>query len=484
MSKIVWNLNNFTGWEADNARQWPQGSFRYWEWVDVRRQPWEVSLSKALVDTTWTFTDTILYIDNIDKYGWSWIVVACNDWKVYLNWTLKQTISTWTNAHNRIIGMAYMNVSWADYLYYITQTSSWGWEIHRSTMDLATWSIWHISFTANSWAWNTTGKAPTVSEATRFIFGIWWRVFNVDNAEVLTTKLTLSAIEDVLWITVFQNQYRVYTNQENELTNQYFWDWTSTDYNYKTEWVGIPLQAVVNDWWYDYTIAWDTLSSDFYQIAWTQRQEIRVNNIDWARAFDKHISTRQWLMYLSWSLTRVPWIPIYWVYVYGSFYPWYPKAMILEHPISSNNILWHTHIAQSSYFACQDDKVYKVGYATNTYNTTWYIQTLKYDWWTWNAYIKKQIDYAYIGFDNLNASRTIKIYAIKNGWTPASEVLLKTLDGTHFGLNWVRIDRTEFQALWLWDFFDLEYRIVLTWTTSSSPVFRWIETYITTWIQR
>lgn len=485
MANIVWRWNNHTWWEADNARQWPPASFQFAKWVDVRRQPWEVTLWNSLVDTWWTVTDSILFIDNLDQYWWSGIVYCCNDWKVYLDWVLKQTINTWTSAHNRIIWMAYMNVSWTDYLYFISKTSSWGWEIHRATLNLATWNIWHISYTANSWAWNITDKAPTISEAARFIFGVWWRVFEVDNAETLTTKLTLPNIEDVLWITVFQNQYKVYTNTQNEHTVQYSWDGSSTAFDYKTDWQWTPLQDVVNDGWYDYVIAWDNISSDLYRVAWTQREELRINEIWWARLFNNHISIRQWLVYISWRTDLwTSWSDVFWIYVYGNFYPWYWKALVMDYPLSSDAMLWHTHTAQISYFACNDDKVYKINNSSETLHTSWVITSLKYDWWPWNAYQKKYIDYAYIWFDNVSATKTLKIYAKKDWAWDLWYKLLKTIDWDYSTVNWLVLSKEEFASLDLWDFYDLEVKVEFVWTTSSSPIFRGIEFYITTWVER
>ena len=479
MTKIVWRLTDFTWWESDTPRKWPANSFQYAEWLDIRKHPWEIRLSWALTDTWWTFADDICFMEDIEKYWGSWVVVATEDWKIYLDWVEQYTINTWTTVWNQIIGMAYMNISWTDYLYFITRASSWTAQIHRVTIDFnpANWSISHLTINTTSWNFD---KAPTISEATRIIFALWGKVFDIDIAETLTTKLEFSENDYIVAMTEFQNQYRIYSNIEDLDTYQYFWDWTSEDFDYKVKWKHLPIRAIENDWGYDYWITWfNQYYSDLYQIAGSQRQELRVNleASTNARELNEHISSREWIFYISWARNWT-----YWVYTYGNYFPWYSQSLVLEHPHPTDDrILWHTHIASESYFAAADNKVYVLNHnnPSSNLNTTWYIESLVWNGWAWNQFIKKSIDYAYVWFDDATWTESINIYARANGW---AYKLLKTISNN--SEQWVRIDKTEFQSIWLWDFFDLEYKIVLNWDWWGTPIFRGIETYITTWVKK
>ena len=303
--------------------------------------------------------------------------------------------------------------------------------------------------------------------------------FDIDNVEVVNELLTLSDKDVIVWMSVFQNQYRVYSNIESLNTFQYFWDWTSAEFDYKVIWRHLPVRAIENDWGYDTAITWfNEAYSDIYQIAWSQRQEIRVNleAATWARIFNDHISSREEIVYISWWTTAKKWVYSMW-----NYYPWMPNALVLEHPLLNDEILWHTHDISLSYFACNDGKVYQLSHnQIATHNTTWYIESLIFNWWPWNAYIKKSIEYAYIGFSQVDNSKTIELYA-KVDW--GSYKLLKTINWAHSNVRWVRIDRSEFITQELWDFFDLTYKIVLNWDwwdqLTSTPIFRWVETYIT-----
>lgn len=482
MWKIIWNWNNFTWWESDTVRQWPTSSIQSWVSVDIRTVPWEVRLSKELTDTGWVFDSDITHMQSIEQYWGNWVVTCCEDWEIYFDNVKKYTLTTTTSGHETIIGMAYK--AW--YLYYFTRTNWTDWKIHRSTLDGATFEEDYKTFITNNAGWNRLGKVPSLSEAARIIFASWSNVFELDSADTLTTKLTFSDIDEIISLTVFQTQIRIYSNIEDENTYQYFWDGTSDSIDYRVGWRNLAVRSVENAWGYDYAITWYWVWEwDLYQIAWSQRQEQRVNKLNWEREFDSFISSKEEMYYISGRLARYYNWDNNWIngiYTYGNYFPWYAKSLILEHPAWLKEFIRHTHESQNSYFAT-DTKVYRISVNMGSfqwYNTYWELISLKWNWGTGNGYIKKSIDYAYVGCDDLSLTKYIEIFARADWW---GWKLLKTLNSNN--MEWgTRIDRNEFQAQKLWDFFDLEYKVVLHGNWDYTPMFKWIETYITTWVKR
>lgn len=460
----IWDIQGFSGGESDDAFRWPKDSFYSGENINIRKNLSGFWLSSKLNDTGWTIDGDISYMENLEKFGLSWIVVCTTAGKVYLDGTLKQTISTGTTNWNIIHAMGTVVVSWVQYIYYVTRTASWVWKIHRSTTDLATFSISHATITTTTLA-AFSGWAYTIQTSAGTLFiAINNMIVSLDTAEAVTVLLTLPRNETIVWFTEFQNNYKIYSNLGSSGI-QYLWDgWDATDY--RQVWLNSIITWVVNNGAYDYAIIGSESYSDLYLISGTQKQELRVNleAATSSRTFTWYMSVREDIVYISGWLSGES--SNYGIYSYGNYYPGTAKSLVQEYSLSTNKFLWHVHSSNRWYFANTDDKVYYVDYGNppGSYATTGYIVTQMYEW---NILEEKAIRKIKIGYNISND--TIAIYLRKELW--ASWVLAKTLTSTDY---WTKhtatIGGNEIMALWTGNFWTLQMKIEITaslsWPTS------------------
>lgn len=468
MSKIVWDIQ-LTNWEQDTPYLWSAGSFSSWQGLDIRKEPPFVRLSSKMT-TEWTFDDNICFMKNLEDFWLSGILVCLENGKIYLDWTLKTTLNTGTIAHNRVRGVGYIwDVSWTWYLYYVTEIES-GWftaKIHRSTENLWTFTVWHKTLTLQNNRF-INKNVPIISETTRLVIGIRDKIFELDNAETVTTLFTLWKYEEIVWITEFQNNYKIYTSVQT--TNvfaswmQYFWDWTSDAFDYRVPWVNLPILWVQNNWPYDYVITGQSNTySDLYLVSWSQRQELRVNLEDStsAREFSKYMSIRWDILYISGRNKEGK----YGIYSYGNYFPWFSKSLTLEYILDSwtDNFLFQCGTNTKLYIACTDDKVYSITYSNSwqSYVTSGQVITGK---WVWNwLHTTKNVEYMWVPYKMSWTGAKIEIFLSKT-WTFWATPF-KTITDT--SVKWVRIDANEFQARDLWDFYELQMKVVIYSSTDT-----------------
>lgn len=483
MSKIVWNINQYN-WEQDTPYLWPQWCFNSSLWVDIRKEPPFIKLSPAL-QLEHTFDSKVCFQKNLEDFWLSWMLYCLENGKIYLNWTLKQTINSWTNAWNKIIGVWYMQNSWwTSYLYYFSNLEYNEGKMYRSPDDLS-W-IWNTAFRNFEvwWVGLVNDLIPVISESDRLIIWVRDRIFEFDELEpaTLTTKLTLQKGEEVIYISEYQNYYRIYVSIWTETTwsfsngRIYEWDWQSKEeWDYIENWKNLPFQWVVNEGAYDKVITGQNNSyTDLYRNPW--KQIIRVNlewlsstSDKWKRNFSKYITTRNEINYISWQ--NKEWI--YCIFTLWQYFPWFSESLVWEYYIdnTSDYFLFHTHTHEKSYFSRTDNKIYS---ALNTnlnivYNATWYIYTKK---WIWNGiHTKKSVDYMYVWY-KLSTGTSISIYADSGSW----EKLLKTIaitTETPITQKGIRIEANEFQSVDLWDFYELQLKIVLNTTNTANTPAIW-----------
>jgi hypothetical protein len=468
----IWDIQWFTGGESDDIYQWPKDSFYSAEWVEVRKNLSWATLTSALKDTGWIISWDIIYMENLETlWIWTsaWVIVCTDTGNIYLNGTLKQTLNTWTTAFNKVIGIWVMTVSWVSYVYYVSKTSSWSGQIHRSTTDLATFNVSYKTFTTVS---NFSNKAIIIDAWNRLLIGINDKIIQLDNVEVVTEKLDFRNSEEVTWFTEFQNNYKIYTKSWNSWV-QYFWNGTSALPDYRQIWLNQPVLWVINDWAVDYAILWYSLSySDLYLISWSTKQELRVNleASTTSRVLDWYLSIREWIVYISWWLSGES--TNYWVYTYGNYYPWTSKSLVQQYSKSTDKITWHCHSTSSSYFACNDDKVYQIEHnnpptASIYYNASWYIVSQMYQWIVWEEKTIKKIKVWF----SLDVGSSIKIYLRKAmGWIWQ---LAKTIDyATYSSKKWLSIPASELVSLWLGNIWELQTKIeLLPWTSGGNNTY-------------
>ncbi len=484
MQRIL-DIQGFSWWESDDIIKWPTNSFYSGENVEVRKDLSSVQLSPLLEDTGWVFDDDISYMVNLETL-WvqnGGIVVCLDNGKIFLDWVLKETLDTWTNAHNEVIGISVNeNLSWTQYVYYITATTFGAWKIFRSETDLDTADFTSFSrdYTVSSW---NTGFVWIINQTGLVYIATANKVFLMESDEIVQEFLILPEQEDIKWFTEFQGQFKIYTTVVNTGV-QYVWDWVSEAPSYRQEWNNQPVLWVVNDWAYDYAVlGFNRSYSNLYEIAGTQKRLLRANlsTANYSRRLDKYLSIRDWLIYISGGQSGQS--ENYWIYTYGNYFPWTPRSLVQSVSLWTDAFLHHAHNISVSYFACADDKVYKISQNNppDDYAASGYVVTNMYQWYLWE---EKAFDYMKVWF-KLNGWE-IKIYA-RTEMSLSSETawkLIKTLDDANYwDKRYCRIDANELNnnSVWLWTFNELQMKFELTPNGSGSMTpLLWA---VTTWLK-
>lgn len=473
----IHDIQGFSGGESDDITRWPKDSFYSGENIEVRKDLSWIKLTPKLVDTWWSISGDIIFMENLAKFWYSWIVVATDTGNVYLNGTLKTTLSTGTTAWNRIMDMWVNVISWTSYFYFCTQTSSWEWKIHRSTTNLTTWNVSYRSFTTANLS------SPKVKWISTW-FGVYFAVNNcvvlLDNTETTSIALELPKLEEIYWFTYFQNNFKIYTNFGNQGV-QYYWDWIDTAPSYRQVWDNQNILDVVNNWAYDYAILGfkNTESyNDLYIISGTQKEPVRVNleANTYSRIFDWYMSVREDIIYISGGKSGES--DNYWVFTYGNYYPWTQKSLTQSYSHNSTNkVLMHVHDIAASYFATQDDKVYQVTHNNppTNYATSWYVISQIY---SWNIWEEMKIDRIKVWF-SLELWTSFKIWHRKEIW--GTWKLVKEFDyATFSSRNWYTISYRDFAAQNIWNMYTWQIKIELFSNNGYTPIIKRVTTFYTT----
>lgn len=467
----IFDIQWFSWWEGDDIYRWPTNSFYSWENIEVRKNLSWVQLISVLEDTWWIFDDDICYMKNLEEFWLSWIVVCLENWKIFLDWVLKTTLNTWTVSHNRVAWIYAMNVAWTDYIYYITNTSFWSWEIHRSTSNLSAFDVGYKTYTTD----NQTASAPCfiLKSWLWFLFAKEDKIYEVDITETVTQMFEVSPKEVIKWFTEFQNNFRIYTTLWNNWL-QYIWNWLDELADYRQVWENQPVLWVVNNGAYDYAVLWFSESySDLYLISWTQKQELRVNleTSTLSRVLDWYLSIREDIIYISWWKTWES--NNYWIYTYWNYYPWTPKSLVQSYSLSTNRFTFHSHSIATSYFANVDNKVYKINHNNPpTFATSWYVVSQVYEWnqWEEKTFIKMEVAF------KLETWTYFKIYIRKDIWDTWKD--LKTVDNATYGSKRkVKIFKNEFSNL-TWNFNSLQIKLELFWSSDKTPIIKRVTTFL------
>lgn len=480
MADRIFDIQWFSGGESDDLTRWPKDSFYQAENVEVRKDLSGVTLTSKLVDTWWSISGDIIFMENLEKYGFSWVVVATDTGNVYLNWTLKQTLATGTSAHNRIIWMGTMKVSSTQYFYFITKSSTGAGKIHRSTTNLTTWDVSYKNYdTVNGTA---SDSAFSLSINGEVLFAINNCIVGIDSVETVTNRLELPEIEYCVWFTHFQNNYKIYTNFGTTGV-QYMWDWFDTAPDYRQEWENQNILAVTNNGAFDYAIlgAYGTEGyNDLYIISGSQKQELRVNleTSSTARVFNRYISIREDIVYISWGKTGES--SNYGIYTYGNYYPWTAKSLVQSYSGTTTSFIFHAHWLATSYFACNDDKVYQVEHnnppTTLGYASSWYVVSTVYEGQVWEELKFNKI---ILGYKLPNGTQ-IKLYIRKDTWD--SWNLVKTLT---YATDWDKkgyiLHANEMKSLWFGNFysFQIKAELIPDNTYAYSPILKRITAFLT-----
>lgn len=421
-----------TSWiwgEADSMYDGQANSFYQWENIEVRKNLNGFQLSAMLEDTWWVFDDDINYMVDLDTLWVStWGIVCClENGKIYLNGVLKETINTGTNAHNRVIGIWVNEAStWIQYVYYITETSLGQGRIHRSTTDLATFDIEYRQFETSSLP---ADKCTVINTTGLLYIFINDRVFVMENIEVVQEFLAIWKTEEIMYAYEYAGKYRIYANNW-DTGIEYTWDWFAEAPSARQEFKSKPFLWGTSEWPFAYMVTWfNENHASLLRFPWLPYEELRINleaSPD-SRVFGGYLSVRDSIVYISWGKTGQS--NNYWIYTYWNYFPWTKKSLTQSYSLSSDRFTFHAHNSVYSYFACRDNKVYRIEHNNPpaTYASEWYVDTLVYKWWMWEDMFYKVSKMAF----DLNGWQ-VELYARTSFWTSDIFVLLTTLDNATY----------------------------------------------------
>jgi len=465
----IFDIQWFDWWEGDDIYRLPSNWFYAGENIEIRKDLSWIQLSALLEDTWWNFDWNITCIVALDTLWVSgWGIVVCTDTgKIYLNGTLKKTLAS---SYKDVLNIWVNISSWVQYVYYVTKNSFGTGKIHRSTTNINTWVEDHREYTV---ATGNTGYAWIINNTWLLYIAIQNKVFILDEDEILYDYFIIPDKEWIKFISQFQDTFKVYANNVNTGI-QYIWDGASTNPTYRQEWYNQPILWWVNDWSYDYVIlGFNENYSDLYQVAGTQKQEIRSNleTSTLSRVLNWFLSIRQWIVYISWWKSWES--SNYGIYTYGNYYPWARKSLVQSHSWTSNAFLWHCHSETNSYFACADDKVYKVSHNNppTSYATNWYIESWVYQGDVWS---EMNFDKVRIGY-KLNGGTII--VKVRTGFWNTWKTIKTITDGSAKLITTNEVNT----ALWTWlgNFYEFQVRLELTsWTWT--PIVRRCTTWLNT----
>jgi len=474
MAEKIFDILWFDWWEWDDKYRVPDRWFYSGENIEIRKDLWWVQLSQLLEDTgrsiSWDIT-CITSLDTIWVSGW-WVVVCTDTGRVYLNGTLKKTFSTGTTPHNRIYGIGVNTKSdWTQYIYYVTGTSFWTGKIHRSTTDLSTFTDNHREYEVAS---GSIDYVWVINNVWLLYLAMSNKVFILDREEILLDYLVLPDKEKIRFISQFQTDFTILTNNVNTWVH-YIWDWASTNPKYRQEWANQPILWGCNDGAYNYiTTGFNENYADLYLLAGTQKQEIRVNleTSVYSRVLWHFLSIREGIVYISGGKSGES--SNYWVYTYGNYYAGTKKSLVQSFSLWSNAFYWHCHSESQSFFACVDDKVYKVSHNNPPadYATSGYVVSAMYQGDVWNEMNFKEMRLGY----QLNGGSIVVKVRTSFWW---SWKTIKTI--TDWNAKKITANELIKSLEWspLWSFYEFQVRLDLT-PWSWSPLVKRCTTFLQT----
>jgi len=436
-SPLIIQWNNFTWWVNDQKYQWQTGRYFSWYWVDTRRYDVRPTDNNNLIDT---FGSSIRWLYNVQKaWGWDQEIVWLSNKEIYLReeWetsVLKATASDWGKR------MAHMTTVWWDQkLYYFQDTapSTVTKYIHRSNLDWSTFDDRYLTYTSDTW--NST-SAPLdwmqiVEEWYRIIFSHYNSILQIDNNEVVTNLIEFPYNENVIWITQFQWQYRIYTAIWLTASRLHIWDWSSSTLETSVNLEWIAINSVINKWAYDYASA----ENDLYKFAGVQYQKI----FDWklGSRIDNLLGAYEDQIYLNYDSSD--WIALA---QYGTL-PWYSEGINPIYSIDTTDI--DDGIDGKQVFNYSSSWIY-YSRATKLYTSTWtpesqatnsFLESLVFVWD--NIQYEKSIENLILKFSGLTTNNIILYFQLDESWTWA-----KIWEGNNNSItssnHWLKINKQMF----------------------------------------
>ncbi len=453
---VIW-WNNFTWGISDQKYQTQTGRYYRGFWVDTRR--FDVTPTK-LNELLYTFEDNIKAVFNQSILWGSDNIIWLQDGRIYLENTLKKTLATgqyWTN-------IWYMKIWGVRKLYYFNDANpsfSGSKYIHRSNLDWAVFDEWYRTYVSTDWDDYYHPKMSIINEAERILFSHANNVFEIDKAEVVTKLISFPSNENVIWITTFQWEYRVYTCTWSWVKSDlYIWDWESyiADNSIGLNWVA--FNSVVNKWAYDYA----STATGIYKFAGTQY----IVEYYWINVT---LLGKIWEdIYLEYNVWDNNSLAIYWNT------PWYPVGITPKYTIDNSDFTRSCELVVNSgtniYYATGRE-FYEIQWTATTWILTTYIESTVFigD----NPRYEKTIEYVDFKFSHTTANCYIVLEATINEtltwWTTWDPVWIKLWEGKNWDISTtnhgLKINKNIFlNPVWMFNTIRFKVSFVSNWATN------------------
>jgi hypothetical protein len=500
----VWNWNSFGWGEWDWFYYWPKWSYRAWENIETRMlENWARITGRVQEAVTYTGE---LYA--INPFFYRSFATRRADWwaNIYAWWTLKLSMPADWN-QKRILWFGSLTRAWQNNqtVYWIWWTSSWTGKIHRFdanytgvVYDVATYTYW-----ASRTSIPRFDLPPVLSYWNKIYIWFWNTINIMDSNEIVTQTLVLPVDSEIMSITVFQDQFRIYYNHYKESNTAdwmiAYWDWSSSLVDNVAIYENSVIKTVVSNGSFDYVVFWDQITSDLYICQWLQRAPIRTN------VEQSSGNTRSFTRVNVWCIRE--WIAYFWgqnkdrnytLYSYWKYYWWTSDTLIPENTFWNNYAIswlkareqlveiYVDNIAWTNQWKLYEKALYynESTVSPSPLSSIWKIYSYPLEW-NFGSYTLKTIQDIYIWYSLYSVNDSIKIYVRKNANTyyqnkdqfwQNPRVLLKNITwNNYFNKKWIKINRTELLSLWLWDFYTLELRVDME-AISYSPILHQIKT--------
>lgn len=472
-----YNWNSFSGGEADGFYYWPPSSYRSGASIETRKLENGVMVSnKQTIDHT--YLGTIKGVS--DYYDRTYSTVDGSTGKIYSGGAFKFNMAIWTLAHDTILWFGRMKrTAWSVVQWYGISAFNTDCKVHRFDVWFTgvTYSVGSFTPTTEyTWTIYTRGSIPTLSLPNGIMWAFGNIIYMMDTSEAITVKLTLPTTADIVAITIYQDQYRIYWN-DGQISNISSWDWVTDATQQNVSYFNSPVMGVISDWPYDWGVFGSSgITSDLYRIGWLQREPVR-NNVELSngnsRALLSQIGIKEGIIYISGQNKNTDSM----LYSYGSYYPWTNRSLMPE-KLQSATISRLSFTEQNIYIYYGNNVYKKSIYFKDEQDTTvWSITSFPV---TWNIGIdtEKEITKIYVGYKLYNTADTIKIYArvnadpFDNNTSPAF-LLIKTITGSITSRQ-EKITDLQLRTAWIGKWNQIEFRIDIQNASTNSAIFHWL----------
>jgi hypothetical protein len=461
--QISWN--NFSWWLADQKYQAPQWRYFKWYWFNTTWYDVRPTSSPGLVHT---YTETINAIFNTQKVNWSNNnIIWLNNGQIYENTTLRATIAG-TSKQGYNIG--YMKPFWETnyklYYFHYTIPVIWVKNIHRSNLNWWGFQENYRSFTSTDW---NPFIVPPINpnrmliknEWDRILFTYFNELWQIDATEVVSKILSFPSEQNIVWLTEFQWEYKIYTTAWFASSRIYLWGWTDVDEAPK---LNVDLKWLAITWWVQWLWAYDYMVADwnFYQVAWVQYQEL-YHRLGWniVLAYDDRI-----VYELEQNGKRV----------LAEYFnkPWYAKWI---HPINIINInsqgTWISAIEYNENWLvfASFSKLYSDVWVRETWNIDCFLESMVFQWT--NIQYEKTITEIILKF-SLFTTNLLKLYVQVNENNTWIKVWEWTNNSISTQNHWLKIPKHQFLNP-VWNFNTIRFKLEAPHTWNRQWIIYWLD---------